>query len=304
MELGLMNATRNLIGCLTLSLRKLALTAVAAATIGASAADEPAHLLAAEELLNQINSLRAVGVTTESNGTPLNRYGGSWTSTTDPSYIRFADLDHGILPANNTKCSPLVTHLLKAIYGWNWKNYSFYDPIAKTNKSVASPAPYQYIRLVKEGKGFAQQIPRLDQVQPGDILSWWTVGSDSNDHTMIITGVDWDNGKLYPSWLTGADPALTGTMFYPVRVIDSTSDTHTDDSRVCTVNGVAQTISGIGSGTVGLLVNANYEIVGRTWSLPTSNYTTQQASWLSGLTNRLRLTPTYEIVIGRMPVLP
>ena len=267
-------------------------------------AQTPHHYQAAVELLHEITSLQAVGIYTDAAGVPLNRYGGSWNSATDPSYIRFADLDHGILPANYTKCSPLVTHLLKSVYNWDWKAYSFYDPILKTTKSVASPTPYQYIELVKEGKGFAQRITRLDQVQAGDILSWWQVGSDVSDHTMILASVDWNSAKPYPSQVAGADPTLFGTTYYEVHVIDSSADLHTADSRWVNVNGTFQQIAGIGTGTIGLLVNANSELVGRTWSLPTSNYYTNPTGWLSGLTNRLRLAPANEFVIGRMPVLP
>lgn len=281
----------------------LALSVACGLTVAVQA-QNPAHYDAAVELVNEITALQGLGVYTDGSGVPLNRYGGSWNSSTDPSYIRFGDLDHGILPANNTKCSPLVTHLLKTVYNWNWKNYSFYDPILKTTKSVASPTPYQYIELVKEGKGFAQRVTRLDQVRAGDILSWWQVGSDVSDHTMILSWVDWSSAKAYPSQLPGADPALAGTVYYEVHVIDSSVDLHTADSRWVNVNGAWQQIAGIGTGTIGLLVNSNYEIVGRTWSLPTSNYYTQPASWLGGLTNRLRLAPAHEFVIGRMPALP
>lgn len=48
-------------------------------------------------------------------------------------------------------------------------------------------------------------------------------------------------------------------------------------------------------------MNSNMEIVGRTWTLPTSNGYTQPNTWLSRLTNRLRLAPAHEFVIGRMP---
>ena len=38
--------------------------------------------------------------------------------------------------------------------------------------------------------------------------------------------------------------------------------------------------------------------------VPTSNYYTNPTGWLNGLTNRLRLAPQNEFVIGRLPVLP
>ena len=123
-------------------------------------------------------------------------------------------------------------------------------------------------------------VTRLDQAQPGDILSWWTVGSDSNDHSMLIVAVDWQSAKAYPADHALSDPALAGTTYYEVEVVDSSSGTHTNDSRVVSVNGVDTQIAGIGTGTIGLLVNASFEIVGYTWSLPTSNYDTQRTGYL------------------------
>ena len=55
---------------------------------------------------------------------------------------------------------------------------------------------------------------------------------------------------------------------------------------------------------VEILVNANGEIVGTTWSLPTSNYDTQPNTWVKSLNSRLKRTPTWEFAIGRMPALP
>ena len=265
----------------------------------AALAQQPLHLQKALQLVDEITGQQDAGVFTDANGTALNRYGGSWNSATDASFVRFADLANGVYAANNTKCSPLVTHLLKLSYGTNWKNYSFYDPVLKATKSVASPTPYQYIVLTKENKGLAR-VPTLDQAQPGDILSWWTVGSDSNDHSMLIVAVDWQSAKAYPADHALSDPALAGTTYYEVEVVDSSSGTHTNDSRIVSVNGVDTQIPGVGTGTIGLLVNAGFEIVGYTWSLPTSNYDTQRTGWMNGLHNRLKRTPAYEAVISRL----
>ena len=262
---------------------------------------QPAHLTKGLQLADEIAAAQATSVFADAAGVSLNRYGGSWNSASDPSYIRFADLANGVLPANNTKCAPLVTHLLKSAYNWNWSSYSFYDPVLKVTKTSNSPAPYQYIALLKAGKGFASQVSHLDQALAGDILLWWNVGSDASDHAMIIVSVDFANGKAYPSELAAAKPELAGTTYYAVEVLDSSSGVHTDDSRMVPVNGVDTQIAGIGTGTVGILVNANFEIVGTTWSLPTSNFTTQKTAWLNGLQSRLKMQATTEAVIGRMP---
>lgn len=278
---------------------KLLLSLAAAATLASTAFAQPAHLNKALQLVDEITGAQDAGVFTDANNVALNRYGGSWGSATDASFIRFADVANGVLPANNTKCSPLVTHLLKYCYGWNWKNYTFIDPITNAAKSTSSPAPYQYIALTKQSKGLAR-VSTLNQVQPGDILSWWTVGSDSNDHSMLIVSIDWASAKAYPTDHALSDSSLTGTTYYEVTVVDSSSGAHTNDSRVVNLNGVDTVISGIGTGTIGLLVNASFEIVGYTWSLPNSNYDTQRTGWMQGFHNRLKRTPTYEAVISRL----
>jgi hypothetical protein len=270
-----------------------------AAALGTAVfAQPPAHLSQALQLVDEITAAQAVGVFADGTGTPLNRYGGSWNSPTDASYIRFADLGAGVLPGNNTKCSPLVTHLLLGAYGRDWRQFSFFDPILQTTKSVASPAPYQYIVLTKDGKGLTR-IPRLDQAAPGDLLHWWQVGTTDADHSMIIVAINWASAKAYPTNQAFSDPTLAGTTYYEVEVVDSSSGVHTDDSRLVTVNGVETQVAGIGTGIIGLLVNASMEIVGYTWSLPTSDYVTKRSGWLSGLHSRLRRLPAYEAVISR-----
>ncbi|MCB1076506.1 MAG: hypothetical protein KDM64_01650 [Verrucomicrobiae bacterium] len=266
-------------------------------------ADTPQHYQAASMLIDQITFCQSQGVFVDGNGVALNRYGGSWNSNSNPSFIRFADPENGILPGNNTKCSPLVTHLFKTLYNWNWSNYSFYDPILGINKSTASPQAYQYCLLIKQGLGLSQ-VMTLDEALPGDVLSWWQVGSSSSDHTMIIESVNWGSAKPYPLGYANSNPALAGTTYFEVTVIDSSSDTHTSDSRFVNVNGNLEHIAGIGRGVIGLLVNSNFGIVGRTWSLPTSDYYTKTNTWVGSLNNRLKLAPTWEIVIGRMPENP
>ncbi len=263
---------------------------------GVIASAQPLHLEAGLELADEIAAAQTVGIYTDASNVALNRYGGSWGSATDASFIRFADPAAGVLPGNNTRCAPLVTHLLKFAYNWNWKNYSFYDSVLKATKSTASPAPYQYVQLIKDRKGFSG-VTRLDAAAAGDVLCWWKVGSDSNDHAMLIVSIDWDRALGYPSDQTGADATLTGTTYVEVEVLDSSSGVHTADTRLVNVNGVDTQIPGIGTGKIGLLVNASREIVGYTWSLPTSAYGT--SGWLNGLHSRLKRTPEWEIVIGR-----
>jgi hypothetical protein len=261
-------------------------------------AQAPAHYDSAVLLVNQIIECQDSGIFTDANNVPLNRYGGSWSSKTNPSFVRWADPVNGILPMNNTKCSSLITHLFKNLYAWNWKNYTFFDPTKNSNQSTVSPEAYQYVQLIKQAQGFTP-IPTLNNAQTGDILAWSEVGKSSGDHTMVISSIDWDNAKPYPPGYANSNPALAGTTYYEVTVVDCSSDTHTADTRLMDVDGQAVHVAGIGSGIVGLLVNQNFGIIGRTWSLPTSDYTTQTNTWVGSLNGRLKLAPTWEIVVGR-----
>ncbi len=296
-----MNSTLNLkMALMPLTLRSYPLLSAATALLAfaSTGAAQSLHLDVAVELVDQITTYQANGIFTDGNGVSLNRYGGSWNSNSDPSFVRLEDLENGILPGNNTKCSPLVTHLLRNLHGWNWSDHPFYDPIEAKLKTSVSPQAYQYCALIKQEIGF-DRVPTLDAALPGDILSWWVVGSSSSDHTMIIQNIDWSSAKPYPLGYANSNPALAGTTYYEVRVVDSSSDTHTDDTRLVDVNGSIEHIDGIGTGTIGLLVNPNFEIIGRTWSLPTSNYDTQKNTWVKSLNSRLKLAPTWEIVVGR-----
>lgn len=284
--------------------RSSQLLAFALVSTGAAFAQSPAHLARGLQLVDELTGAQAAGVFTDAANVPLNRYGGSWGSASDPSFIRFADFAHGVLPANNTKCAPLVTHLLKSCYNWSWSSYSFYDPLLKITKTSASPAPYQMIALLKAGKGFGSQVTRLDHTQPGDVLLWWQPGTSDKDHAMIVVSVDLQSAKAYPSDHASADPALAGTTCYEVEVLDSSSSLHTNDTRLVPVNGIDTHVPGAGTGTIGVLVDANFTIVGVTWSLPNSDYITQRTGWLNGLHTRLKRVPDYEVAIGRMPTLP
>ncbi len=281
------------------------LVVAAAIVVGSVAAfAQPAHLTKGLQLVDEITGAQDAGVFKDASNVALNRYGGSWNSASDPSFIRFLDQPAGVLPGNNTKCAPLVTHLLKSCYNWSWSSHSFHDPLLGVTKTSASPAPYQMIALLKAGKGFASQVTQLDQALPGDILLWAQVGTDDKDHAMIIANVNLASAKAYPADHASANPAYAGTTYYEVEVLDSSGSLHTNDTRLVPVNGVDTHIPGVGTGTVGVLVNAGFQIVGVTWSLPNSDYVTQRTGWLNGLHSRLKLAPAYDILIGRMPVLP
>lgn len=266
----------------------------------------PAHLELGLTLVDQIVAAQATGVYSDTDGTLLNRYGGAWNSASDPSFIRFLDVASGQLPANNTTCAPLVTHLLRHAYNWNWAAIGIHDPLLNTTVTTASPKAYRYVSAIKTRAGFSQQLTRLQDLQPGDIAAFWDIGTDDG-HAMIVVAVNVSSGKPYPSELSGANPALAGTTFYEVTVLDSSSSGHSQDTRLITVNGTTALSGGVGTGVIGVLVDSTGAVVGHTWSLPTSNYLTKKngvwvpnPSWLTGLTSRLKLQTTRELVFGRL----
>ena len=124
-------------------------------------------------------------------------------------------------------------------------------------------------------------------------------------HTAIVVGVDLGSGKTYPG-----DPLAkwAGTTYYELEVVDSSTGHHTADSkRFLDAQGqlVAET-QGVGTGIMGVLVNADMEVVAHTWSLPSGDYSgspDMQAEWLGSLNGKLRdqLAPGgREMVFGRL----
>lgn len=271
-------------------------------------ADEPAHLANGLLLVDQIRAAQANHLFTDSDGVEINRYGGSWNSNDDPSYIRFLDVEHGVYPGNNTTCAPLVTHLLKYSYNWNWSAYTFIDPLTNKSTKSASPNPPRYNALIKQRKGFTAQITHVLDAQPGDVISMHKLGTSSG-HTVLFVALDTDHPLAYPASGSNWNPALAGTTFYRLTVLDSTSSPHSNDTREFTLvdeNDVATPyeITGIGTGDMGILVNPDGTVVGHTWSLPNSDYDQSPGGWMGGINSRLYLQNDRELVIGRLPAMP
>ncbi|MCX6953263.1 MAG: hypothetical protein NTV51_14010 [Verrucomicrobia bacterium] len=288
---------------------------VGAATLAA----QPAHLTKGHRLVDDITAAQSQGAYTgvvDGATVFLNRYGGSWDTPGDLSFIRFFDASRdantGPYAANYTTCAPLVTHLLKNAYGWDWKQHLIPDTLDNdTPVAKASPKSYLYVSAIKHQVGFASQITNLLDVQPGDIAARWEVGTDEG-HTMIVVGVNTATTKAYPVSSTDAnfEPALAGSTYYEVTVLDSSSSGHSSDTRMITYGGKTDLSGGVGRGIIGVFVNASGAIIAHTWSLPTSNYLTTKngvtsvnPSWLSGIKTRLKKQADFELVIGRLPVL-
>ena len=245
-------------------------------------------------LLQQILAAQADGIFVDEDGVDINRRGGSWSSQSNPVMIRFADPEQNILPANYTKGTTLVTLLLAEAYDWDWNDYEFFDTKKGQMEDTASPSSTRYVDLIEQNVGFESQIMNLTDVEPGDVMAIRYL-SNWSGHTTMVHWIDWDNARAYPSDHANADPAWAGCWYVPVEVLDSTADPHSFDTRE--VNG--EELEGIGLGTMGVLINGNAEVVGHTWSLPSSDYETQQSSWLSSLHSRLKPQTERRMVFGR-----
>lgn len=271
---------------------------------------QPQHLQDAVTLVTQIRGQAELGTFTDTNGVALNRYGGDWEDDDEPSFIQFAA--PGVSAANFTTCAPFVTHLLKEAYGWDWSDYSWFDPAEGEFTESESPSSWKYVAYIKGHVGFTNHVTRLDEVQPGDIAAAQDVGLTTG-HTMIVAGVDLGSAKAYLSGLPDSNTNYAGTTYYEVTVIDSSKSVHTGDTR-CFYNTnqvlVAQT-EGVGIGKIGVLVNQNMEVVAHTWSLPTSGKHNGTASernkWVKSLNSRIRdqfASGGRELVFGRLDLVP
>ncbi len=284
-------------------------------------AAQPAHLNRGHQLVDEIVAAQSQGVFTgvvDGATVFLNRYGGSWNSNLNPSFIRFFDANRaanvGPYAANLTECAPLVTHLLRNTYGWDWHQHFISDPMNNGNLvAKSSPSSYLYVSAIKHQVGFASQVTNFLDVLPGDIGARWEVGT-STGHTLIVVGVNLDSAKAYP--VSSADisfvPELAGSTYYELTVLDSSATGHSggNDTRLITYNGSTALSGGAGRGVMGVFANANGQVIGHTWSLPTSSYlktkngvTGVNPTWLSSIKSRLERQADIELVFGRLPAL-
>ena len=259
-----------------------------------STSETPSFIELGRTLLDQILTSQAAGVFFNEDGVEINRRGGSWGSSSNPVMIRFADEANGIVPMNYTKGTTLVSLLLQEAYGHSWRDYEFFDTKKNEVRKTSSPGSTQYVDLIEQQAGFTSQIHTFTDANPGDVLAIRYISSWSG-HTMMINVIDWDGAVEYPASHPDANPDLAGTWYIPVQVLDSTSNPHSNDTRE--VNG--EELEGIGTGTIGVMIDNSGAIVGHTWSLPSSDPYTSTDNWISSLHNRLKMQQDRKMVIGR-----
>ena len=298
-----------LLGALTLGAGCL----VGAATLAA----QPAHLMQGHQLVDEIVAAQSQNVFTgvvDGATVFLNRYGGSWNTPGNVSFIRFFDANRpanvGPYAANYTECAPLVTRLLKNAYNWDWALRLIPDPLDNGNLvAKASPSSYLYVSAIKNHVGFTSQITQVLNVLPGDIGARWKVGT-STGHTLIVVGLNLDSAKVYPmsSNDTNFVPELAGSTYYEMTVLDSSASGHGDnDTRFITYNGKTELSGGAGRGVMGVFADANGQVLGHTWSLPTSSFwkivngqPVINPTWLKSIKERLEKQAATELVFGRL----
>lgn len=262
--------------------------------IAIQAAETNPHLDLGLELVNQIQSHQQAGTFVNNDDIEINRFGGTWENV----YFQLEDQGSNQLPECYAQSSSFVTLLLDQVCGWNWHDHPFVDPVSQLVEERTSPSSYQYAALIKQQIGFESEITRLDQVEPGDIFTTVAVGGTSG-YTGIIAGVDLQEGLPYPENLDHSNPSFFGTTFYPIEVLDSTSSDHSFDTRTFEYQGQLMETEGVGIGLMGMLVNADFEVVAYTWSLPTSDYNNSPNGWINGLHSRLKTSDVREVTIGR-----
>lgn len=305
-------------------MNKTSLLLAFAALAATASAQIPAHLDQALQLVDGITLAQSQGTIYVPNTSPkvaYNRYGGSWSSTSDPSGYALATT--ATYATNNTRCAPLVTHLLKSAYAWNWSSntYKFVDPtlvvgatkpdgtVITTNiVKTASPYPYQYVAMMKQKVGFPDgAVTNLNSVRAGYVFALWEPalgGEQEHDHAGLVVSVDLAHALAYPSTAAGADATLAGTRLVAVAIVDSTNTPHgAGDTRVFTYGNTAYKIAGAGRATMGVLIDAQGAIVGHTWSLPTEDHADADA-WVADLHNRLNRQADRELVFARHAMQP
>ncbi|MDO9106502.1 MAG: hypothetical protein Q7U57_16250 [Methylovulum sp.] len=202
-----------------------------AATIQPSFADEPAHVLWADDLISHIQP--------ENNDYASN-----------PTFINWAGVNGATKYENRSQCSTFLTHLLKQAYGWD--NADFKAWLGST-----SPSASLYHDAIASENGFAMTT-NVQNIVVGDVIAIkYPAGMSSTGHVMLVRGM--------PDEITAIAPIMPNTRQYTVEVYDSSQSGHGADDTRKMADDTWDT--GVGAGVFRLYADAmTGEIVGYTWS--------------------------------------
>ncbi|MEN3268822.1 hypothetical protein [Pseudonocardia sp.] len=118
----------------------------------------------------------------------------------------------------------------------------------RSKRPLAEDFVHKLQKAAKGGTGGSwQSVGTVAELRPGNVIAWLTApGSDTDNtgHVMIVDGRPVQNPQRAGEWL--------------VKIIDSTKSPHADDSR-------PKGATGLGTGTVGLIVNGSGQPVGYYW---------------------------------------
>lgn len=215
---------RSLLACIILSISGFL------GLLPRAAAAEPAHLLWAEELVDNITPA-------------LNEYEGS------PHYITWAGVNGAVSYSNHTLCSGFLTILLKQGQGWT-------DDDIELWLGTKGPSAATYYSAITAEDGF-DLVSTVDDIEAGDIIAIrYPEGSHTSGHVAIAEG---------PAVLrTATAPLVSGTLQFELAVIDSTQIGH--GARDTRQNSDGTWQQGAGIGVMRLYTNSMLKVVGHTWS--------------------------------------
>lgn len=154
------------------------------------------------------------------------------------SHTTHIDREQGICEVD---CSGFVVAILREVSPAHLKGIStmhkrplaedFYHAFVPTEGN-AVPAGWERVKRVEEGK-------------PGDLIAWLKTDRQAGDNTGHVM-------------LIAEKPVRDGEHQFRVRIMDSTMSPHGDDSR-------PEGATGIGKGTIWLVVNGSGEPTGYRW---------------------------------------
>lgn len=259
-------------------------------TASSHAAVKTDHLELALDVVTHLREHLVAG-----NGTNLNFYGGSWSGVDEHELIVDpGNHQQGELPFNRSQCGSFITKLLNHSYAWDWNQYLFMDPEINAWVDTASPTAHRYMELIKQKKGFKGSLTKLVQMLPGDIIV--KRDDEYEGHVFLIHEILDHTEVTYPMIQGESDPAFVGNTFVTLRIIDSSSGKHTDDSRIF---GNTST-QGAGTGLIGFMMDENGTVVGHSWTIPDVDFNSDPEDWVSQVNTKIETLDETELVIGRL----